>query len=45
MKLQSVQHGQKHVNIVLIDSSVTDSSVLPAHAVDLLVSGSQDEIP
>jgi len=37
--LQSVQHGRKRVDLVLIDSGV-----LPAHAVELLVSGSKDEM-
>ena len=37
--LRSVQHGRKHVGLVLINSGV-----LPAHAVELLVSGSKDEM-
>jgi len=37
--LQSVQHGRKRVDLLLIDGGV-----LPAHAVELLVSGSKDEM-
>ena len=37
--LRSVQHGRKRVDLVLIDSGV-----LPAHAVELLASGSKDEM-
>ena len=39
--LRSVQHGPKRVDLVLIDNGDT---VLPAHAVDLLVCGSKDEM-
>ncbi len=37
--MQSVQHGRKRVDLLLIDGGV-----LPAHAVELLVSGSKDEM-
>lgn len=37
--LQSLQHGQKGVNSLLIDSAV-----LPVHVVELIVSGSRDEM-
>lgn len=37
--LQSIQHGRKRVSLMLIDGGV-----LPAHAVDFLISGSEDEM-